>query len=276
MNRLTRSITLIFILAGMLQAASWGRLERHAVARGGWGHQVVGIVLTPLNISGCKLWLEADFGVEGDSSGNPAEDSASVYFWRDRSGTGNDCYQNADTSRPVLDMEGINARPAVSFDGIDDRLRLGNAQLYSNTDGLTVIAVINDSTTSSNKGILTKYHSGIEWWLYNNNFSTHEQSVYEPDNIAVGSLDQGVHVRWGEWLPGQYCRYYCDITLQGSATTPAVDIDNTSQEVCVGSSGIIRYFTGEIALLLAYDRTLTDAEKSRLFNWYIRRRFGVP
>jgi hypothetical protein len=73
-------------------------------------------VVDPATIGGLKLWLDA-----GDPASLLLVDGR-VAAWRDRSGHGHDATQANPARRPLYATMGINGRPAITFDGIDDLL----------------------------------------------------------------------------------------------------------------------------------------------------------
>ena len=65
------------------------------------------------------LWLSADNGV------NTA--GASVTGWLDRSGNNNNATPPSITARPTLVPASLNGYPTLSFDGVNDELRIPDA-----------------------------------------------------------------------------------------------------------------------------------------------------
>jgi trimeric autotransporter adhesin len=76
---------------------------------------------SPLDISGCRLWLRAD-SITG------LEDDSPVDSWPDGSESGNHATQDTPGDRPVYKPNIINANPGVRFDGANDFLELTLAE----------------------------------------------------------------------------------------------------------------------------------------------------
>lgn len=70
-----------------------------------------------------ELWLKSDAGVVLNGS--------TVSKWEDQSGNGNDAIQTNANRQPVLVENGLNGKPVLSFDGVDDRLGFTGSSLIS-------------------------------------------------------------------------------------------------------------------------------------------------
>ena len=70
-------------------------------------------VLTP-SVAGLQLWLKADAGVDTLNG--------TVSRWHDQSGNGNDALQPDTARQPFLLGNAVNGKPALRFDGVNDRL----------------------------------------------------------------------------------------------------------------------------------------------------------
>lgn len=81
--------------------------------------------LRPAVLPGMSLWLRADSGVYADAGKTtPASAGGPVGCWADVSGNGADATQAAAARMPTLTASALNGLPAVTFDGVDDLLRL--------------------------------------------------------------------------------------------------------------------------------------------------------
>src|SRR5262249_4742505 len=96
----------------------------------------------PRSVPGLALWLDAT-----DSS-TVLTDGDRVFRWQDKSGGNNDASQTDATLEPMYLSSGINSKPAVSFDGIDDFLDISDAPSL-NVDKLTMFLVLQFSSTSN-------------------------------------------------------------------------------------------------------------------------------
>lgn len=65
----------------------------------------------PTDISGCKLWVSADYGVTYNNNNN-------VSSWSDRSGNANNILGDIENeTAPIYVSSGINNLPTIEFDG---------------------------------------------------------------------------------------------------------------------------------------------------------------
>ncbi|MCF8380470.1 MAG: gliding motility-associated C-terminal domain-containing protein [Bacteroidales bacterium] len=95
------------------------------------------------------LWLKADHGVL-DNSDAVAGNAIAVKSWLDASGNNNNLLQSIPGSQPVFFNSAINTRPALKFDGFDDKFLV---QLGALSAPLTFFA-INDFNSSNEQTVL--------------------------------------------------------------------------------------------------------------------------
>jgi hypothetical protein len=74
---------------------------------------------SPVPLSGLRMWLRSDEGVEVDGAGG-------VTAWRDSSGQGNDLMQEAGAQRPTKIDDAVRGHAVLRFDGVDDSLARGD------------------------------------------------------------------------------------------------------------------------------------------------------
>ncbi|MCK6549496.1 hypothetical protein L6R52_26895 [Myxococcota bacterium] len=127
----------------------------------------VGCVFTPVACEGVvaarspTVWLRAQ-----DIT---AADGASITTWPAAPGTTNDASQTSATLRPIYRATGLGGRPAVEFDGTNDRLDLRTNAFSAAGFPMSVFAVLRTTDTnghvigtgSSSAGFLTSYGAGV-------------------------------------------------------------------------------------------------------------------
>lgn len=105
------------------------------------------------------LWLTAAAGLFQDSGGSTpaAADGDVVGLWRDQSGGGWHFSQATTAKKPVLKLgaNGLNGRPAVLFDGLDDLLVRAAADWLSASGAGDVLAAYDLSAALQNGELLT-------------------------------------------------------------------------------------------------------------------------
>ena len=164
-----------------------------------------------------------------------------------------------------------------SFDGVDDYAEVSDSSSLVFSNGITVGAWIKpDSNTVSGttKQIVFKGNNGWEWGFnltsgkvafspYNNN----------PDVIGVATGTTILSANTWYYVSGSYdgsvIRVYVNGILDGS-TTISGTIWNSSHAVRIGSHNPTvsdRFFGGPIDETRIYNRALTPAEVSQLYNF---------
>ena len=112
--------------------------------------------LQPDLLDDLQLWLRADAAVAYDSQGR-------VTRWTDQSGRGSNSFQNDDARKPRFIREGLNGKPVLRFDGVDDYLAL-EAPSYvapGQIEGLTLFVLVRSSAAAAQ--ILVGF-DGNEYW----------------------------------------------------------------------------------------------------------------
>jgi hypothetical protein len=111
--------------------------------------------------SGLQLWLKADEGVTISGS--------RVLRWKDRSGKGNDAFELNTKRQPTYVKDALGGKPAIRFDGTDDRLGLTGSSKMSSISLFLVVKL--DSGAARAKNYLVpilfgnRYNDGEEYGL---------------------------------------------------------------------------------------------------------------
>ncbi len=96
------------------------------------------------------LWLKSGIisGLDGDNVSN----------WNDQSGNTNDALQTDVDQQPLFfSSSAINNQPVVRFDGINDQMRVLDADILDDAAGLTYFAVLRPNNLNNQpRGILGK------------------------------------------------------------------------------------------------------------------------
>jgi hypothetical protein len=158
----------------------------------------------------------------------------------------------------MFQNEGQNGKIALRFDGSDDTLSVGNFDLYSNTNGQSIISVFKALNNSTNKQIISKYHAGQskrQWFLSNDNYNVQELATsFNGSNLAQGVNTQTQQLFFGNWIPSTSTILYQNNTNSYSATTAATDISTTDASVLIGASlDTLSYVFANIQEIIVYD-----------------------
>ena len=217
-----------------------------------------------------KVWYRADMGLL-NASGNPVSHGNAVRTWLDQSGNSNDLVQGTSGFRPLLNSTAINSMPAVSFDGSDDQFsfELGSTSAplsifttvsFSGSNDETLLAIGNaneDNTLSIGRENDTRY--------YSYSFSAKN---YGPNIAASPVILNPDH---------KITSPYHNLLLNGSpqALTDYTSAITTDGSMIIGSSkDNDRYFSGDLAEVIIYDKSLNSAENI-IVNNYLAAKYGI-
>ena len=240
--------------------------------------------LEPATVPGLRVWLRAD----ALSPGDPAQVRSSggqwyVRKWTDQSGLGSDARQDVEAAQPlyVAAAPQFGGQPVLRFDGADDLLTLAAAPA-ANSFCVLAVARANgpheiDSQSPGGVGGVSgqKYLFGA---LHGGDFSagaglsmgTNGVSVYEHGSgympaLAVG----GAPGTGGAIVAMNYTSRRPDLWLQGNLVAQGAfsACTNVTAPVEVGA-GAYGAFSGDVAEVLYFDRTLSDVEMLGLMQHF--------
>jgi len=132
-------------------------------------------VQAPIPTSGLQLWLKADAGVTLNGS--------SVSKWTDQSSNGNDAFELDSPRQPLFVRDGLNGKPVIRFDGVDDRLGLTGSKRMSQIS-LFIVLKIDSSALESDPIVFGDLDTDGRVWGIN---LQNNDSGDSPDTINVFS-----------------------------------------------------------------------------------------
>src|SRR5882672_2319273 len=241
-------------------------------------------------VDGLKLWLAADlsFGTDVVSS---------VGTWTDLSGNSNDAVQLFDgTAQPAYVTNSLNGLPVVHFDGTNDQLTVPN---IAGTNDFSIFVVARtslgikidpESDTGVAGGVGEQYllfdnrtdasiaRSGAGVSLGINGISVYEyQKVNSgPDQVPPQAVFAGTVGNGPEILSVTYTARQPKIYLNGNLVRVGLTSLRTNvyapREIGGDAYG---YFSGDIAELLMFNRSLSDSERS-VVETYLNNKYQIP
>lgn len=158
-------------------------------------------------IQGCQLALDASLPTMFDatSGGTLVAANGGIARWEDQSGVGNHVTQSTSGARPLYRTAGLNSRPSVDFDGVDDKLSRASVpitSLFSASYAVSVIAVFIQTGSkaqasfigiqgngSERLNIHATYDNTIYFDAGNSSFPTGRMSIAQPSG-----WDDNAHV----------------------------------------------------------------------------------
>lgn len=230
-----------------------------------------------------RLWLKADSGVSADSSNRVSQ-------WQDFSGQSNDCFQTDTNKQPQLAI-GLNGRPVIRFDGIQDA-NVGD-YLQGNDDvglttGFTAFMVYEKAERTVAEEI--PVFIGSPGWA-NSARSFYIRSISGVSNemaFAAWSNDYGSGFR----IPNSTPRIWTERLNANKTQIEFFDTDGVNDfSISHATSRLLspangyyvgglasqkRNFKGDIAEIIYYQGSLSDADRSAVENYLREKYFTAP
>jgi hypothetical protein len=256
---------------------------------------------SPTDISGLKLWLDADDSrtLFSDTSGTTkaTTDGTAVALWVDKSGNGNNVSQSTASARPAVKSTFINGRNVLNFDGSNDTLTAPSS---------TATFKFLHSTTST-VFIVVQYKSPAS--TYTSYFTTASSTNhvgylilrYTNDKTGMPYIAGGVGGSWvavNESDVGYIdnAQFYlvccaCDPTnataanratgykngrspFKNNTQTLTPSNANSTYDLAIGSEGGVYYANVYIAEILAYNSILTASQRIQV-ETYLNNKWGL-
>lgn len=257
-----------------------------AAARGVMARRASG-VFAPTDITGCQLWLEAsDCSAVGD--GNAVTD------WVDRV-SGHTFTQGTAANRPLYRAtSNIGSKPALDFDGTNDRLTLGSAA-FSNTAG-TVFTVVRHDTDVAQTYYSTNDNATATRFCrqagrvggtggQNDTLQIRQRSADTADNVVGNNDAIVINTNYVCCTGSTGTAYFMEIngtaqTLQvvGGADNGDWYGDTANRDnFCVGaleSSSPSEFMNGLIAEIIDYNVALTSTQIDQV-TAYLGAKYGI-
>lgn len=232
------------------------------------------------------LWLDA-----GDASTYTLADTDRVTSWRNKYNATHDFTAAAD-ARPTLvtGASGINGRPAIEFDGVDE-VMMCTAPPLTSTGGSTVIVVANITAAAGSQSVFGQSDKDVDdrrlvlqgyqnpasdfvarFLVYNtgalNRYGTIELSGADVIVWRIGSSGE----------PSININRTADTVSSTSAISDFGDIVDTDN-ACVGAylrnagSGVeyISFLDGKIAEIMAWNECLTETPLQKVTTYLINK-----
>ena len=244
----------------------------------------------PIPTDGLQLWLKADAGVTLNGS--------NVSKWADQSGNNNDAIERDGDRQPLLVRDGLNGKPTIRFDGINDRLGLTGSKHMSRINLFIVFKVDSGALDYAPVAFGDMDADGRVWGLYEEG-----DAGYSPDTIYVFcGMNRGARAfarncsAFGLWhyisVVTNGVTWSITLRVNGMDTKMRYDPINLSISVPIGNptgtgtGGIaggdaLRPPFGRIASkcdvaeVILYDTVLPDSQR-RSVEQYLAAKYALP
>ncbi len=220
-------------------------------------------IYSPLSVSGCQLWLdawEASSLFTSTAETTQCTNTSVVGRWKDLSGNGRHCDQATAGNKPTYQTGGLNSRPSVRFDGVDDRLLSSS---FTFAQPCTIVLV---GYTAGPNGYFVDGATGNNRVIVFD--STTDLAVYGGTAfIGVTTTDTTT----ARFYLGHFNGASSFAQQNTTAGTPgAAGTDAETAGVCIGDYGASAGgapLSGDIAMIAFYNKALSSAEKTFLYNY---------
>lgn len=215
-------------------------------------------LLTPDKIPGINItaWFDAM------ESSSVILNGTTVSQWRDISGNGRHATQATKANQPTYTPNGLNGKPVLTFDGVDDFLSSsGWDGLISGLSGLTISTVIRGTSgtlinTTGNNGAQFSIESGGAFWINSTS------PIYIPftANADIQSYSFNAGVRQG---------HRNGTLLQQTTATPNSIITYNDSTIEIGRrSWSAQFLDANISELLLIRSALSTANRQHFEGYF--------
>jgi len=213
----------------------------------------------PTTIGTIALWLD------GSDASSITESGGLITQVNDKSGNNKNSTASG-TTRPTLSSGALNGRSVMNFDGSTDYLNINSSVAYRT---VAVVAKYTPGTTFADYNGIIGDFSGASpgaGHVLNGNSGTNK--------LATGTASFSSAYRNGTLVAGSSGHDFSPINEYwiGVFTLPASQTNTTSAIGKVNGGG--RYWSGDIAEVIAYSSTLTTNERQSLEN-YLSTKWGI-
>jgi len=219
-------------------------------------------LLDPLSL---RLWLKADRAEA--NNGNPVLSIKN---------STNDLINfaqlpNATNLAPILITNGINNRPILRFDGIDDFLTSTTTSIHTNNGLSIIVAGKINNNASNNQTYIAKFSAvNREWRLQNDEFNILNNTLNFSNN------NTNFNILTALWSPDSP---QLSLSINNSAfstITGATSIPETNEPIIVGSNsqGSTGFLNGDIAEILVYNKKLSTEELNKV-RAYLNNKYNL-
>jgi hypothetical protein len=210
---------------------------------------------TPFDYSGLRLWLDASDADGDGSEGSGYQDGNAVEIMVDKSGQGNDATQGISDSRPLYSSEGLNGKPVLQFDGIDDYLAFNEINSIR-----TVVMVVKRNT--GNQGFLLGHETS---YAFHSGSGSAWSEIWTDPYLLNGILQVN-----GSMLDGLNQNYSYDSTnilsIQTTGMLPASSFSKDRDNSV--------HWNGDLAELIIYNEPLPISTIRKL-EGYLAHKWGI-
>jgi len=235
--------------------------------------------LTPI-LDNLTLDLDSRFDTYQTVGGVASGNGDPVGSWLDQSGNNHDVSQAAAALRPLKYTGQVNGKPALTFDGNDDRFSTGPAFNTIFTNAAKSIYVV-CNPTSFNTDAATLYQNELvtgqsaAYWAFPYFRSTGPVAGHYNHDGAPDGVTTSTATGW-QIVHGRHNGTNIYISMNGAAEASAASGNTTNMtgSFVVGYLIGTGYFTGQVARILCYNAVHDAAQKAQNLA-YLSALYGI-
>jgi hypothetical protein len=217
-------------------------------------------LLTPDKIPGINIatWFDAM------ESGSVILDGTTVSRWSDISGNNRHATQATKANQPTYTPDGLNGKPVLTFDGVDDRLVTASTTLgITNSASLIVVAQLS-SRTPPEQGIAGSDSLTNRFGLFITGINAMRWNPVSGANTVQATSVTGAQILVGTAQSGDSALFRNGTSI-ATGTAATVTMDNTPFNIGNMLQGTtIPHFSGPIAEVLVLPSSLSTTDRQRL------------
>ncbi len=219
---------------------------------------------SPLNIAGCKLWLDAS-KIAGLSDNDP------VALWADASGNSNDATQAVGVLQPIYKTGVLNGLPVVRWDGSDDSLIVPD---FLSGQSTAFVVGINSRIAVVEFMILQNSGTGYLIFLANANSGSNFWGVYLSNYgfVPSGETSSAFKVYTVRTDSSINVEMYTNGTLSATATSGVLYTGLTFS--MIGNDQYNQVLNGDIAEIIVYDSALSSGDRMAV-ETYLSAKYAI-
>lgn len=222
----------------------------------------------PKQVGNLVLWLDAT-----DPAGNgtlPSNGSA-LATWVDKSGAGNNVTQSTGANKPSFNLNQLNSRPGITFNGTTNYMQAASVASLGNT--VTAFVVGSLSASASNNGTFFEYSNGSSsntgCLLFYENLNMNFRVVDASTNLytsafALSKPFTGILYAYSNGSTNNLFKYNISQNSVASANM------NATNKLTIGNLvAIVAAYTylGFINEIIVFKTAITSAQQAQVINY---------
>jgi len=250
----------IIMFSNALSTGQRQQVEGYLAAKWGLLNNLPGRSLSPLNIPGCALWLDA----ADQSSTSMTLSGSSVTTWKDKSGNGRDL--TASGSYPTITSNG------VLFNGATPNV-LSNATAFTAVNGINSFVVFNSTVASSRQRMFMYVYNGQKIGY---TADTTYNSVFSGTVGGDGPVSYSANTTYlygGNTYSSSPFISHSENGVETQYPSTYTVNASTQTQLLVGGQSTV-YFTGTIKEVILYDAFITASQRQSVEN-YLMSKWGI-